>query len=221
MNPSKSKLFNISVQLCLLGCRANKCSYGWPQLILHSSEYSLNVSTSSNMNAYKICISCSQIPPFFIWPQLQLRLCSLTHWAIHHRWRRLLWKLAAILPLGKNHLNGAKMAPGKPCDASVFFFLFFSFFAFIFGQPCLSCCGRITNLFYLAKNWAIRTHFIIMIEQYVTNFPNNVWKWMWIGKVRDAHTKRRHGCDGLRPIPEGWEGGLWANTVPFSIFHGL
>lgn len=130
-----------------------------------------------------LSISCSQVPPFLHYGsmQSQLRLCSLTHWAIHHRWRRLLWKLAAILPLGKNHLNRAKMAPGKPCDAK-------DFFAFIFGQPCLSCRNRITNLFYLAKHWAIRAHFIIMTEQCVTNLANSVWK--WIGRERDKHREK-------------------------------
>lgn len=98
----------------------------------------------------------------------------------------------------------------------------FFFFLCIYLWATLSIMLWQNNKFILPDNdWAIRTHFIIMKEQYVTKCPNNVWKWMRIGKVRDAHTKRRHGCDGLRPIPEGWEGGLWANTVPFSIFHRL
>ncbi len=190
--------------ISLSGHRANQCSYGWPQLILHSLQ-ALNLLSVFQLKAIwklikTLSISCSQVPPFLHYGsvQSQLRLCSLTHWAIHHRWRRLLWKLAAILPLGKNHLNRAKMAPGKPCDAK-------DFFAFIFGQPCLSCCNRITNLFYLAKHWAIRAHFIIMTEQCVTNLANSVWK--WIGRERETNTGRRQRCDGLGPLPEGWVGG--------------
>lgn len=92
-----------------------------------SFESALNVSAQSNMKAYKTSVYLMLAgPPLFLHygtVQSQLRLCSLTHWAIHHRWRSLLWKLAAILPLGKNHLNGAKMAPGKACDAKDFLHL--------------------------------------------------------------------------------------------------
>lgn len=58
--------------------------------------------------------------------QSQLWLCSLTHQAIHHRWQRLLWKLAAVLSLGTNHPNEAKIASGKPCDAKDCFCIFLS-----------------------------------------------------------------------------------------------
>lgn len=137
-----------------------------------SFESAFNVSAQSNMKAYKTSVYLLLTGPTILHygsMQSQLGLCILTHWAIHHRWRRLLWKLAAILPLGKNHLNRANMAPGKPCDAK-------DFFAFIFGQPCLSHCNRITNVFYLAKHWAIRAHFIIMTVQCVTNLANSVWR---------------------------------------------
>lgn len=177
-----------------------------------SFESALNVSAQSNMKAYKtsVYLLLTGSPSFHYGSvQSQLRLCSLTHWAIHHRWQRLLWKLAAVLPLGKKHLNGAKMAPGKPCDVK-------DFFAFIFGQPCLSCCNRITNLFYLAKHWAIRTHFIIMTEQCVTNLANGVWK--WIGRERATHTEERKRCDGLGPLPEGWVGGR-ALGQHYALFH--
>lgn len=89
-----------------------------------SFEFVLNVSAQSNMKAHKTSVYLLLTgPPSLHYGsvQSQLRLCSLTHWAIHHRWRGLLWKLAAILPLGKKHMNRAKMAPGKPCDAKDLF----------------------------------------------------------------------------------------------------
>lgn len=103
------------VQIWLTAAISPQCS---------SFEFALNVSAQSNMKAHKTSVyllltgppslHCGRVLP-------QLRLCSLAHWAVHHRWHRLLWKLAAVLPLGKSHLNGAKMAPGKPCDAKDIF----------------------------------------------------------------------------------------------------
>lgn len=127
---SKSKKKNAVQSFCsiipLSRHRANWCSYGWPQLILHSLR-ALNLLSMFQLKAYKTSVYLMLAgPPLFLHygtVQSQLRLCSLTHWAIHHRWRSLLWKLAAILPLGKNHLNGAKMAPGKACDAKDFLHL--------------------------------------------------------------------------------------------------
>lgn len=74
----------------------------------------------------------------------------------------MLRKLAAILSLGKKCLKGAKKASGNPCTAK-------DFFECTFRQAGLSSCNRITNLFYLAKNWAIRAHFITMTKQCVAN----------------------------------------------------
>lgn len=71
-------------------------------------ESALSVSSRSNMKAYKtsvylllagfLCLHYGSM-------QSQLRLCSLTHWAIHYRWQRLQWKLAAVLPLGKRYFS--------------------------------------------------------------------------------------------------------------------
>lgn len=107
------------------------------------------------------------------------------------------------------------MAPGKPCDVK-------DFFAFIFGQPCLSCCNRITNLFYLAKHWAIRTHFIIMTEQCVTNLANSVWK--WIGRERESHSHREENEMWWVGTPawglSGWPG-FGPTLCPFPYFMGF
>lgn len=66
-----------------------------------------------------VSISCSQVLPFLHYGSMQSQLClwGQNHWAIHHRWQGTLWNLAAILPLGIDCLNRAKMASGKPCDA--------------------------------------------------------------------------------------------------------
>lgn len=108
------------------------------------------------------------------------------------------------------------MEPKWPLANLAMLNTFFFFFAFIYGQPCLSCCNRITNLFYLANHWAIRAHFIIMTEQCVTNLANSVWR--WIGRGRRTHTGRRQRCDGLGPLPKGWVGGQ-ASGQHCALFH--
>lgn len=110
------------------------------------------------------------------------------------------------------------MEPKWPLANLVMLKTFFFFFAFILRPPCPSCCNRITNLFYLAKHWAIRAHFIIMTEQCVTNLANSVWTRM--GREAGAHTLtgRRQRCDGLGPLPEAWVGGQ-ASSQHRALFH--
>ena len=131
LSGQKSKL----VQLCLTATNS-------PQP--PSLQSALSVSAQSQRRAYKnLRLSAlHRSPPFLHYGsvQSQLCLCGRTHRAIHHRWQRFLWKLAAMLPLGKKCMNEAKMTPGE------------DFFEFTFRQPCLSCCNRITDLFYLAKD---------------------------------------------------------------------
>lgn len=77
--------------------RANKWSYGWPQL---GFKFTPTVSAQSKIKAFKTClsISCSQVPPLStIMSPCNHSCVCLTHWAIHHRWQRLLSNLAAML----------------------------------------------------------------------------------------------------------------------------
>lgn len=97
----------------------------------HSFRSALSVSAHGNMKALETCVYLLLTGPLPSSPlhygsvQSQLRLYSRTQWAIHHRWQGLLWKLAAMLPLGKKTQN-ISIEPKWPLALWWLDFLFFS-----------------------------------------------------------------------------------------------
>lgn len=141
--PEVKKQLSFCSIISLSGQRANWCSYGWPQLILHSLTALALLLVFQLTAIWKLwkpeSISCSQVfppshPPHYGSVQSQLRLYSGTQWAIHHRWLGLLWKLAAMLPLGqktkkiketqKKNYNRAKLASGIVVVRLIFYLFF-------------------------------------------------------------------------------------------------